>query len=77
MWSYLVQTPTVLRESGESRDAMTKQFGWNPYQIKLSVTIKWLVTYLESEDSVLSLTSVEFEISLKDLYDGVNFEEAD
>lgn len=38
---------------------------------------KWLVTYLESEDSVLSLTSVDFELSLKDLYEDVNFSEAD
>ena len=35
----------------------------------------WLIRYLESEDSVLSLVSVEFEISLKDLYEDVRFDD--
>jgi len=35
----------------------------------------WLIRYLESEESVLSLVSVEFEISLKYLYEDVRFEE--
>ena len=36
---------------------------------------KWLISYLESEESVLSLSAVKFDISLKDLYEGVKFEE--
>ena len=35
---------------------------------------KWLISYIESEESVLSLVSVEFEISLKDLYEDVRFD---
>ena len=35
----------------------------------------WLIRYLESEESVLSLVSVDFEISLKDLYDNVRFDD--
>lgn len=35
---------------------------------------KWLLTYYESAEAVLSLSSLEFQVSLSDLYDRVNFE---
>ena len=53
------------------------QYGFEVEQYVKTDDGKWLITYLEAEDTVLSLASVDFEIPLKDLYDGVNFEEAD
>jgi Uma2 family endonuclease len=38
---------------------------------------KWLLSEYEGEDSTLRLSSISFEISLKDLYTGVNFNEAE
>ncbi len=35
---------------------------------------KWLINYYESEDAKLSLETVDFEITLKDIYARVNFE---
>lgn len=35
---------------------------------------KWLINYHELEDAKLSLETVDFEITLKDIYDRVNFE---
>ena len=35
---------------------------------------KWLLTYYESADGVLALDSVDFQIPLSDIYEGVNFE---
>ncbi|MGB3535835.1 MAG: Uma2 family endonuclease [Microcoleaceae cyanobacterium] len=51
----------------------------NQYQCEVEQYVKtennkWLVSYLESEEAVLSLNSVEFEISLRDIYEGVEFE---
>jgi Uma2 family endonuclease len=51
----------------------------NQYQFEVEQYVKtengkWLVTYLESEEAVLSLNSAEFEISLRELYEGVEFE---
>ena len=51
----------------------------NQYQYEVEQYVKtdhgkWLVTYLESVESVLSLNSVEFDIPLSDLYEGVEFE---
>jgi Uma2 family endonuclease len=51
----------------------------NQYQFEVEQYVKtengkWLVTYLESEEAILSLNSVEFEIPLRDLYEGVGFE---
>lgn len=34
---------------------------------------QWLFTAYESEDALLSLSTVDFQISLNDLYEGVNF----
>jgi len=38
---------------------------------------KWLLSEYEGEDSALKLSPISFEISLKDLYTGVDFEEAE
>jgi Uma2 family endonuclease len=38
---------------------------------------KWLLSEYEGEDSALKLSSINFEISLNDLYSGVSFEEAE
>ncbi len=51
----------------------------NQYQYEVEQYVKtednkWLVSYLESAEAVLSLNSVEFEISLEELYEGVEFE---
>lgn len=35
---------------------------------------KWLLTEYEGEQEILSLTSVNFELSFSDLYEGVDFE---
>jgi Uma2 family endonuclease len=35
---------------------------------------KWLLTEYESEDAVIRLSSIDLEISLKDIYKRVNFE---
>ena len=35
---------------------------------------KWLMSIYTSDESVLSLNSVEFQISLSDLYENVEFE---
>ena len=35
---------------------------------------KWILTEYLGEETVLKLESVSFEISLRDLYKGVNFE---
>lgn len=37
---------------------------------------KWLFTEYESENSVLTLQSIEFEIAFRDLYEQVNFAES-
>lgn len=38
---------------------------------------KWLLTDIEGENSVLALSSVEFEIAFADLYEGTNFEQVE
>ncbi len=38
---------------------------------------KWLINYYESEDAKLSLETVDFEITLKDIYGRVNFESSE
>ncbi|EKQ70045.1 hypothetical protein OsccyDRAFT_0306 [Leptolyngbyaceae cyanobacterium JSC-12] len=38
---------------------------------------KWLLTEIEGDNAVLTLSSVEFEISFADLYEGVNFEQSE
>jgi Uma2 family endonuclease len=36
---------------------------------------QWLLTEIEGEDKILSLASIDFQISLKDLYENVDFSE--
>lgn len=38
---------------------------------------KWLINYYESEDAKLSLETVDFEITLKDIYARVNFDNSE
>lgn len=38
---------------------------------------KWLLTEHESEEAVLELSSIEFQINLSDIYEKVNFEEGE
>jgi Uma2 family endonuclease len=38
---------------------------------------KWLLTEHESEDAILELSSIEFQINLRDIYEKVNFEEGE
>jgi Uma2 family endonuclease len=38
---------------------------------------KWLLTEYESEESVLELSSIEFQINLIEIYEKVNFEEGE
>ncbi|MBE9142670.1 Uma2 family endonuclease [Planktothrix mougeotii] len=35
---------------------------------------KWVLTEYDLEDSILTLESVEFQIPLRDIYEGINFE---
>jgi Uma2 family endonuclease len=38
---------------------------------------KWLLTEHESEEAVLELNSIEFQISFSDIYERINFEEGE
>jgi Uma2 family endonuclease len=38
---------------------------------------KWLLTEHESEEAVLELSSIEFQINLSEIYEKVNFEEGE
>jgi Uma2 family endonuclease len=38
---------------------------------------KWLLTEQESEEAVLELSSIEFQINLSEIYEKVNFEEGE
>jgi Uma2 family endonuclease len=38
---------------------------------------KWLLTDYRSEDSILKINSVDFDITIRELYSGVNFEESE
>ena len=38
---------------------------------------KWLLTEYETEDSLVELNTVDFEISLSEIYTGVNFEDTE
>jgi Uma2 family endonuclease len=38
---------------------------------------KWLLTEHESEEAVLELSSIEFQISFSDIYERINFEEGE
>jgi Uma2 family endonuclease len=53
---------------------MINQYQYEVEQYVKTENDKWLVSYLESEEAVLSLNSVEFDIPLLDLYEGVKLE---
>ena len=38
---------------------------------------KWLLTEYESKDTLLELSSIDFQINLSEVYEGVNFEEGE
>jgi hypothetical protein len=38
---------------------------------------KWLLTEHESEEAILELSSIKFQIKLSDIYEKVNFEEGE
>lgn len=64
------------RSIPEFREYITiAQYGFEVEQYVKTDEGKWLITYLESQESVLSLATVEFEIPLTDLYEGVRFED--
>jgi Uma2 family endonuclease len=52
------------------------QYKYHVEQLTKTADDKWLFTEYESEDSVLAMDSVEFQISLTDIYDRINFEVA-
>lgn len=52
------------------------QYKYHVEQLAKTADGKWLFTEYESEDAVLAMESVEFQISLTDIYDRVNFEVA-
>ncbi|MEG3861240.1 Uma2 family endonuclease [Microcoleus sp. herbarium12] len=52
------------------------QYKYHVEQLTKTANDKWLFTEYESEDSVLAMESVEFQISLTDIYDRINFEVA-
>ena len=52
------------------------QYKYHVEQLAKTADGKWLFTEYESEDSVLAMESVEFQISLTDIYDRINFEVA-
>ena len=52
------------------------QYKYHVEQLTKTADDKWLFTEYESEDAVLAMESVEFQISLRDIYDRINFEVA-
>ncbi|MEA5536065.1 hypothetical protein [Crocosphaera sp. XPORK-15E] len=42
----------------------------------MTIDDKWLLTEYETKESILKLSSVQFEISLEELYKRVNFSES-
>ena len=50
------------------------QYSYHIEQFAKNSNGKWELTEYDSEESILVLESVEFQISLKDIYDRINFE---
>ncbi|MFB2922352.1 Uma2 family endonuclease [Aerosakkonema funiforme] len=50
------------------------QYKFHVEQLVKTSEGKWLLTYYESADGVLALDSVDFQIPLSDIYEGINFE---
>ena len=50
------------------------QYSYHIEQFAKNSNSKWELTEYDSEDSVLTLESVEFQIPLREIYEGINFE---
>jgi Uma2 family endonuclease len=50
------------------------QYSFHVEQFSKNLEGKWVLTEYELQDSALALDSIEFQFSLSDLYEGVNFE---
>jgi len=50
------------------------QYSFHVEQFSKNLKGKWVLTEYELQDSALALDSIEFQFSLSDLYEGVNFE---
>jgi Uma2 family endonuclease len=53
---------------------LVDQYEYHIEQFTKNAEGQWVLTEYESEDAVLSLKSIQFEISFEDIYAGVNFE---
>jgi Uma2 family endonuclease len=53
------------------------QYSYHIEQFAKNSNSKWELTEYDSEDSVLTLESVEFQIPLKEIYERINFEVKD
>lgn len=53
------------------------QYRYHVEQYARTAENQWLLTDRDSEDAVLALSSVEFEIFLSELYERVNFEQSE
>ncbi|MGB3695141.1 MAG: Uma2 family endonuclease [Spirulinaceae cyanobacterium] len=53
---------------------LIEQSEYRLLQYSKTATNQWQLTEYESVDSIISLESVELEISLQDIYEGVNFQ---
>jgi Uma2 family endonuclease len=56
---------------------MIDQYRYKVEQFAKTSEGKWLFTEYDSADSVLALSSLDFQIPLRDIYERVNFEESD
>ncbi|MFB8793286.1 MAG: Uma2 family endonuclease [Microcoleus sp.] len=50
------------------------QYSYHIEQFAKNSNGKWVLTEYDSEESVLTLESVEFQMPLRDIYEGINFE---
>ncbi|MFN6559665.1 MAG: Uma2 family endonuclease [Nostoc sp. ChiSLP01] len=50
------------------------QYEYLVEQFNKNIEGKWVLTEYESLDALLSLKSIDFQISLSDIYEGINFE---
>jgi Uma2 family endonuclease len=63
------------RSIGEFREyILIDQYKLQVQQLAKTAEGKWLLSYYESAEAVLALDSIEFQIPLSDIYEGVKFE---
>ncbi|HAN75845.1 MAG TPA: hypothetical protein DCQ63_17400 [Planktothrix sp. UBA8402] len=53
------------------------QYQYSVEQFVKTETGKWQVSFCESADSILTLSTIDFSINLTDLYEQVNFEQSE